>query len=234
MKARDVMTTDIRTVGPDATIDAAITIMIERRVTGVPVTDSRGFLVGILTEGDLLRRVETGTGDHIRPLFLDLLIGSGREAVDYVRTHSRRVSDLMTSHVLTVREEDPLGEVVRLMERRHIRRVPVLRDGRLIGIVSRSDLVTALGRKLATIPHGPTRDTEIAAQVRAELRTSHWLGSSSIGIRVDDGVATLEGVIHDERTRAAVRVAAENVPGVRTIRDRIVFVEPMTGSISPD
>jgi CBS domain-containing protein len=120
------------------------------------------------------------------------------------------------------------------MERRHIRRVPVLRDGHLIGIVSRSDLVTALGRKLATIPHGPTSDTEIAAQVRAELRTSHWLGSSSIGIRVDDGVATLEGVIHDERTRAAVRVAAENVPGVRTIRDRIVFVEPMTGSISPD
>ena len=234
MKARDVMTTDIRTVGPDATIDAAIAIMTERRVSGVPVTDARGLLVGILTEGDLLRRVETGTGDHMRPLFLDLLIGSGKEAMDYVRTHSRRVSDLMTSHVLTVTEDDPLREVVRLMERRHIRRVPVLRDGRLVGIVSRSDLVTALGRKLATIPQGRPSDAEIEAQVRAELREARWCGSSSIGVRVDDGVATLEGVIHDERTRAAVRVAAENVPGVKTIRDRIVFVEPMTGAISPD
>ena len=118
MKARDIMATDIRTVGPDATIDVAIKIMTDRRVTGVPVVDDTGTLVGILTEGDLLRRVETGTGDHLRPLFLDLLLGSGKEAVQYVRTHSRRVRDLMSPHVVTVTEDDSLSEVVRLMERR--------------------------------------------------------------------------------------------------------------------
>lgn len=234
MQARDVMTTDIRTVGPDATIDAAIAIMAERRVTGVPVVGDDGRLVGILTEGDLLRRVETDTGDHMRPLFLDLLIGTGREASDYVRTHSRRVSDLMSAHVLWVAEDDPLSDVVRLMERRHIRRVPVLRDGRLVGIVSRSDLIAALGRKLAAISGGPASDTEIAAKVKAELHDSRWLGSSSIGIRVDGGVATLEGIIYDERTRRAIRVAAENVPGVTAVHDKIVYVEPMTGAISPD
>ena len=233
MKARDIMATDIRTVGPDATIDVAIKIMTERRVTGVPVVDDTGTLVGILTEGDLLRRVETGTGDRLRPLFLDLLLGSGKEAVQYVRTHSRRVRDLMSPHVVTVTEDDSLTEVVRLMERRRIRRLPVVRDGQLVGIVSRSDLITALGRKLAEIPAAPVTDQEIEARVHAELHDSHWLGNSSIGIRVEGGVATLEGVIHDERTRDAIRVAAENVPGVTSVCDKIVFVEPMTGSIYP-
>jgi CBS domain-containing protein len=142
MKVRDVMTTDIRAVSPDATIDEVIVIMTKRRVSGVPVVDEAGLLVGMLTEGDLLRRAETGTGDHLRPLFIDLLIGSSREAADYIRTHSRRVGDLMTAHVLTVSENDELRDVVRLMERRRIRRVPVVRAGRLVGIVSRFDRTT--------------------------------------------------------------------------------------------
>jgi CBS domain-containing protein len=233
MRTRDVMTTDFRTVRPEDTIDAAIAIMAERRVSGVPVVSEDERLVGILTEGDLLRRVETGTGEHLRPMFLDLLTGTGREAADYVHTHSRRVGDLMTAHVLTVTEEDPLRAVVRLMERRRIRRVPVLRDGRLVGIVSRSDLIGALGRKLAAIQPTGGSDPEIAAEVLADLHDSHWLGNSSVGIRVEGGVATLEGVINDERTRDAIRVAAENVPGVTAVRDKIVYVEPMTGAISP-
>jgi CBS domain-containing protein len=235
MKVRDVMTTDIRTVGPDETIDAAIAIMTGRRVSGVPVVDGAGMLVGILTEGDLLRRVEIGTSGHARLLFLDLLLGTGREAVEYVRTHSRRVSDLMTAPVMTVTEEDRLREVVPLMERRHIRRVPVVRDGRLVGIVSRSDLIAALGRKLAAFPPPSATDAEIAARVRQELQSVHWLGrSSSVGVRVEHGVATLEGIINDERLRDAIRVAAQNVPGVTAIRDKITFIEPFTGAILPD
>ncbi|WP_419758093.1 CBS domain-containing protein [Acidisoma sp.] len=233
MKVQDVMTTDVRTVGPDASIASVIAIMTERRVSGVPVVDEAGQLVGILTEGDLLRRAETGTGTPTRPFLLDLLAGPGREAVDYVRTHSRRVSDLMTAQVLTVTENDPLTDLVRLMERRRIRRVPVVREGRLVGIVSRFDLIAALGRALAASPAPAAGDAEIAAKVEREWRGKRWLGKSSIGIRVDDGVATLEGIIHDERMRDAIRVAAQNVPGVTAISDRIVYVEPFTGAIVP-
>jgi CBS domain-containing protein len=233
MKVRDVMTTDIRAVSPDASIDEVIVIMTKRRVSGVPVVDEAGLLVGMLTEGDLLRRAETGTGDHLRPLFIDLLIGSSREAADYIRTHSRRVGDLMTAHVLTVSENDELRDVVRLMERRRIRRVPVVRAGRLVGIVSRFDLIAALGRALAALPHQPATDAEVTAEVEHELRTGPWLARSSVGVRVENGVATLEGIIHDEPMRDAIRVAVQNVPGVIAVRDRIVFVEPLSGSIMP-
>jgi CBS domain-containing protein len=233
MQVRDVMTTEIWSVSPDSTIDDVIAIMTKRRISGVPVVDEAGLLVGILTEGDLLRRVETGTGDHLRPMFLDLLVGSSRTAADYIRTHSRRVGDLMTAHVLTVAETDELRQVVRLMERRRVRRVPVVREGRLVGIVSRFDLIAALGRSLAALPPASATDAEVAAEVEHELRSGPWLARSSVGVRVKDGVATLEGIIHDAPMRDAIRVAVENVPGVKAIRDRIVFVEPLTGSIMP-
>jgi CBS domain-containing protein len=233
MKARDVMTTDLRTVGPDAGIDAVLAVMTERRVSGVPVVDDAGLLVGILTEGDLLRRVETGTGQRLRPLFLDLLMGASREAVDYVRTHSRRVADLMTTHVFTVTENVPLSEVVSLMERRRIRRVPVVREGRLVGVVSRFDLIAALGRALAALPPPTASDAEIAAKVEQVLRTAHWLARSSVGVRVENGVATVEGIIHDEPIRDAIRVAVQNVSGVTAVDDKIAFVEPATGAIMP-
>jgi len=233
MQVRDVMTTDIRAVSPDATIEDVIAIMTTQRVSGVPVVDAKGLLVGILTEGDLLRRAETGTGDHLRPLFLDLLIGSSREAADYIRTHSRRVGDLMTAHVLTVTETDQLRDVVRLMERRRIRRVPVVREGRLVGIVSRFDLIAALGRALSVSAASPATDAEVTAEVEHALQTGPWLARSSIGVRVEHGVATLEGIIHDASMRDPIRVAVQNVRGVTEIRDRIVFVEPSTGTIVP-
>jgi CBS domain-containing protein len=232
MKISDVMITDFRTVGPDSTIDAAIAIMTERRVSGVPVVDEAGLLLGILTEGDLLRRVETGTGAHARWLLFDLITGPGREAIDYVRTHSRRVGDLMTANVCTVTEDDPLSAAVRLMEGRRIRRVPVVRGKKLVGIVSRSDLIAALGHKLAAFPPMPATDADIAAKAEHELQTAHWLGRTSIGLRVEGGVATLEGIITDERMRDAIRVAVQNVPGVTAIHDRIVFVEPSTGAMT--
>ena len=237
MRVHDVMTSVVHTVGPYASIDTAIAIMMEQRLSGVPVVDEAGLLVGILTEDDLLRRAETGTGAQTRRLLLDLLAGPGREALEYVRTHSRRVSDLMTTPVLTVTENDPLVDVVRLMERRRIRRVPVVRDGRPVGIVSRFDLIVALARALAALPPPPVgpaaAGAEIAAKVEQEWRGKRWLGKSSIGIRVEDGVATLEGIIHDERMRDAIRVAAQIVPGVTAISDRIVYAKPFAGAIVP-
>lgn len=237
---RDIMTRDVRTVGPDATISAVIQIMVSCRASGVPVVTGSGQIVGILTEGDLLRRVETAT-DHAagrKPrYFLDLLLGGGREITDYIRSHSRRVSDLMTETVVTVEEEAPLAEVVRLMEKYRIRRVPVERDGRLVGIVARSDLVAALGRRLADIltpSPEPVPDPDLEARITSALEAAGWFASNaSVGVRVEGGVAILEGVIHDERLRTAIRVTVENVAGIASVQDKIVYVEPLTGSIYP-
>jgi len=235
MLAGDIMTRDVATVGLDASIEAVIAVMVARGASGVPVVGAQGQLAGIISEGDLLRRVETATAEPRRRSFLDLLLGPSREVADYVRSHSRRVSDLMTEAVISVEEETPLAEVVRLMETKRIRRVPVLRQGQLVGIISRADLVRALGRKLAELktPAASVSDDELEQRVKAALAAVSLFRNSNIEVRVEDGAARVEGVIHDERLRPALRVAVETVPGVRTVIDKLIFVEPVTGSIYP-
>ncbi len=140
MRAADLMTRDIVTVGPEMPLADAIRLMLEHRVSGLPVADGTGRLVGLLTEGDLLHRAETGT-DTVRLGWLQALLARGRMAERYVHTHGRRVRDAITQDVLTVGEASPLEDVIRIMESRYVRRVPVVEGGRLVGIVSRSDLV---------------------------------------------------------------------------------------------
>jgi len=232
MKASDVMARDVLTIPEQAAIEAAIAIMVERRVSGLPVVDAGGMLVGILTEGDLLRRVETGTGAHHRSRFLEFLVGPGHEAADYIRTHSRRVGDLMTADVRSVAEDTDLDAVVGLMERQHIRRVPVVREGRVVGMVSRADLVAALGRQLQAA--GSTGDdAAIEGSLRAELAEHPGLAASNITMFVRDGVVTLDGVIYDQRTRDALRVAAQNIAGVISVTDRMTWVDPVLGMVVP-
>lgn len=235
MRAQDIMTRDVATVSPEATIEAVIAVMLARHASGVPVVTADGQLAGIITEGDLLHRAETATEEEGRHSFFDLLLGPGRQAVSYVRSHSRRVSDLMTERVITVEMDTPLAEVVRLMESKRIRRVPVMAGGKVVGIVSRADLIRALGRRLSEVAAGDpaTSDDDLARAARRALDRAGLFENSSVVVQVDDGVATIEGVIHDERLRPALRVAVETVPGIRDVTDRVVFVEPVTGSIYP-
>jgi CBS domain-containing protein len=230
MKASDVMARDVLTIPESAAIEAAIAIMVERRVSGLPVVNAGGMLVGILTEGDLLRRVETGTGERHRSRFLEFLVGPGREAADYIRTHSRRVGDLMTAHVRSVTEDTDLTEVVGLMEGHHIRRVPVVRDERVVGMISRADLVAALGRRLAA-RRAAGGDASIEGAWRTEVDKNPGLAANNISMFVDDGVVTLDGVIYDQRTRDALRVAAQNIAGVTSVNDRLVWVDPILGMV---
>src|SRR5215472_8524855 len=203
--------------------------MFDYRVSGLPVVDGKAGLVGILTEGDLLRRSEIGTAGQ-RSRWLDLLTMPGRLASDYVRTHTRRVGEIMTRDVVSVAEDTPLTEVVRLMERHRIKRVPVLRDGALVGIVSRADLLHALQQLLVAEPKAAASDESIRRHVLAELAQAPW---APYGLTVDvaNGVVTLNGAILDEQKRSALRVAAENVPGVKAVVDRIVWVEPHSGMV---
>jgi CBS domain-containing protein len=229
MNAGEVMSRNPITVPAATGLAEALRLMLEHGVSGLPVVDDKAGLVGILTEGDLLRRAEIGTEEK-RSRWIELLTMPGRLAGDYVRTHARHVGEVMTREVVSVAEDTPLAEVVRLMERHRIKRVPVVRDGALVGIVSRADLLRALARLLDEAPAGPAGDEAIRRDVLAELEKAPW-APRGLGVTVADGVVALDGVILDEKTRAALRVAAENVPGVKGVVDRLVWVEPVSGLV---
>jgi CBS domain-containing protein len=225
MKAADVMTREIVTVGPETPLAEAIRLMLEHRVSGLPVVDGAGQLVGLLTEGDLLHRAETGT-DTVRLGWLQALLARGRMAEQYVHTHGRRVQDAMTRDVLTVGEASPLEDVIRIMETRHVRRVPVVEGKCLVGIVSRSDLVRALGALLER-PAGPEKDDgAIRDSILAEMARHRWAPGQNVSVAVRGGVVEFTGMIFDERMRGALRVIAEGVPGVKAVRDELDLVDP--------
>ena len=230
MNAADIMTCNILSVGPETPVVEAIGLMLNNHVSGLPVIDEAGQLVGIVTEGDLLRRGETGTERH-RPRWVEILMGPGRLASEYVRTHGRKVGEIMTSELLSVDPETPLDEIVELMERHRIKRVPVLEGEKLVGIVSRADFLRALVRRLKDHSAAAGGDEEIRARILAELAKVSWVPRDGVGITVENGVVDLDGVILDEKEREALRVAAENVPGVKAVEDHLVWVEPVSGTI---
>jgi len=230
MNASDVMTRNILSVRPDAVIAEAIRLMLDNRISGLPVIDEGGQLVGILTEGDLLRRGETATERH-RPRWLEILMGPGRLAEEYVRTHGRRIAEVMTRNPVSVTPDTPLKEIVELMERHRIKRVPVLDGDAPVGILSRADLLRGLAGALAAAPAVATSDEEIRERILAELARAAWVPRDGIAITVENGVVDLNGVILEEKERDALRVAAENVPGVTAVEDHLVWVEPVSGTV---
>jgi CBS domain-containing protein len=229
MKASDVMTRNVLTVGRETSVANAIRVMLDNNISGLPVLDN-GKVIGIVTEGDLLRRSETGTERH-RPRWLEILMGPGRMAGEYVRTHGRKVGEIMTTDVISVAGDTPLEEVVGLMERRRIKRVPVIEGDVLIGVVSRLDLLRALLRAIEVENSEQRGDDDIREQIMAELAKAAWVPRDGLSISVKDGIVDLNGVILEEKGREALRVVAENVPGVRAVEDHLVWVEPVSGTV---
>jgi CBS domain-containing protein len=230
MKAADVMRTGVLTVAPEATIAEAIRLMLDKGISGLPVVDEAGALVGIVTEGDFLRRAELGT-QRQRPRWLELLASPGRLAADYVQSHARQVAEVMSREVASVAEDTPLDEVVRLMERRRIKRLPVLRDGRLVGLVSRADLLRALAGATAAAAPAPADDAAIREAVLAELRRQPWAPADGARVVVRNGIVRVSGVVFDEEQREAMRVAIENIPGIKGIEDDLLWIEPVSGMV---
>ena len=179
MRAADVMTPDPVCISPDASIVDAIRLMLERKFSGLPVVDARGSLVGIVTEGDLLRRTETGT-QRKRSSWIEFLMGPGRLATEYVQTTGRKVNDVMTPEVQTVTEEAPLDTIVHLMERHPINRVLVVRDSKLVGIVTRANLLHALASVAAETKPSPATDTSIRERLYTELKAQPWSPAASL------------------------------------------------------
>jgi CBS domain-containing protein len=230
MQVRDVMTRDVISVTANDSVFKAARMMLHNRVSGLPVVDAAGSLVGMVTEGDFLRRGEIGT-ERRRPKWLEILLGPGRMADEYVRSSGRKIEDVMTCDPVTVAEEDSLETVVELMERRHIKRLPVLRDGKMIGIVSRANLMHALVSLARDVETPAGGDSTIRDRILTAVAKQPW--APQLNVVVKNGIAELWGTITDERERQGCVVTAENVAGVREVHDHLVWVEPISGMAFP-
>jgi CBS domain-containing protein len=230
MQVKDVMTRNVISVTANEPIVRAARLMLENRISGLPVLDASGELIGIVTEGDFLRRSELGT-QRRRPRWLEFIIGPGRLAQEYVFASGKKVEDIMTPDPVTVTPNESLEDVVELMERRHIKRLPVMKSGQLVGIVSRANLMHALASlaRDASAPAGG--DSKIRDNILAAIGNQVW--APRVNVVVKNGSAELWGIITDERERQGLIVATENVPGVEQVHDHLVWVEPMSGMAFP-
>jgi len=230
MRVRDIMSTRVISIAPDANVLEAIRLMLQNHISGLPVIDRSGALVGVVTEGDFLRRTETGT-EHKRPRWLEFLMGPRRLADEYVHTHARRVEEVMTRTPVTITEDAALDEAVRVMERRRIKRLPVTRGGQVVGIVSRANLLHALASLGAAASPPAKTDVAIREQLLAEFDRQTWVPVALIDVVVKDGVVELWGTITEDAQREALKVCAENIPGVKSVVSHLTWIEPMSGMV---
>lgn len=222
------MTAGAATIRQDASLADAARMMLQHHVSGLPVTDADGTLVGMVTERDLLRRFEIGT-DRERPGWVAMWLSPAALAEEYVKTHGRKVHEIMTTDVVSVRTDTPLEEVAETMERRGFKRVPVVRGGKIVGIVSRANFLLALSRRLGDVSEAPASDMAIRQRIVDEIDAQRWSPLSMIDIEVQDGAVRLRGTVNDDIVRKAVVVAAENTPGVKSVEDnlRVIPFIPM-------
>jgi CBS domain-containing protein len=225
MRAHQIMTRSVVTVRPDATVLEAANTMLQHHVSGLPVVDAAGKLVGIVSEGDFIRRGEIGTQKK-RSRWLSFLMGS--DATQYVREHGRKVSEVMTPDPLTIAEDATLEEIVNAMEANGIKRMPVMRDGKLVGIVSRANLLHAVASLAREIPDPTADDDHIRSRIIQALEKHDW-SPFGLNVIVRDGIVHLSGVITDEGSRQAAIVATENVAGVKKVHDHLSWVDVMSG-----
>jgi CBS domain-containing protein len=224
MHAADVMTPDVISASPDTPLAELVRLMLDNDISGVPIVED-GRVVGIITEGDLLRRAELGAEPRASR-WLELLTSSDRLAADYAKSHGRRASEIMTRDVVTVDAATPITDVAHVLEARHIKRVPVTRDGRLVGILGRRNLLQALATRLGAQP-AHADDRTIRDAFYAELQRQKWATPSAINALVTDQVVHLWGTAPDDTLRQAIVVVAENIPGVRAVEDHMDQPRPI-------
>jgi CBS domain-containing protein len=227
MRAHQIMTRPVVTVSSETTIVEAANTMLQRHVGGLPVVDAAGKLVGIISEGDFLRRSEIGT-QRRRGRFLKFILGPGQAATDFVHEHGRKVAEIMTKEPLTISEDTNLEEIVELMEKNHVKRLPVMRGDQVIGIVSRANLLQAVASLARQIPDPTADDDHIRNRVIDALSKNDWC-PFGLSVIVRDGIVHLSGVITEERSRQAAIIATENIAGVKKVHDHLCWVDTMSG-----
>ncbi len=227
MRAHQIMTRPVITILPDAPIVEAAKIMLQRHISGLPVVDAAGKLVGIVSEGDFIRRSEIGT-QRKRSRLLQFILGPGQAADDFIHEHGRKIAEIMTEQPVTIAEDTPLENIVALMERKKIKRLPVVRGERVVGIVSRANLLQAVASLARQIPDPTADDDHIRNRIIDALGKNDWC-PSGLSVIVRDGIIHLSGVITDDRWRQAAIVCTENIAGVKKVHDHLCWVDPMSG-----
>jgi CBS-domain-containing membrane protein len=222
MKARDVMVSPVITTTPSASVREVAQVLLQNRISGLPVIDDTGKLVGVVSEGDLMRRADLGTERHRSWWLATLFAEEESLAVEYVKQHSKKVADLMTKRIVTASPDASLNEIAGLLERHSIKRVPIVENGALVGIVTRANLIQALAgdrkRPDVAVPDAALRD-----KLLAHLKAQPWAHTSLLNVTVNDGVVDIWGITRSEAEKSALRVAAETMPGVRSVNDNVVM-----------
>jgi len=227
MRAHQIMTRQVITANIDTPIVEAARTLLTNHISGMPVLDGKGKLAGVVSQGDFMRRAEIGT-QRKRSRWLKMLLGPGREAADFVHERGRKVGEVMNDRPITVAEDATLEEVTSTMEKNDIKRVPVMRGDKLVGIVTRTNLVQAVLDLAREVPDPTADDDHIRDRIHTAIAKNDWkpLG---LGVVVRDGIVHISGIITDEQSRQATMVAVENVSGVRKVHDHLVWLEPMSG-----
>lgn len=225
LHAKDIMTSPVVMIGPDATVPQVAELFLLHDISAVPVVED-GNLLGIVSEGDLLHRQELETLPPRRSWWLRLFSDNEAQARQYLKTHSLHVADVMTREVVSVDEMTPVNEIADILERRQVKRVPVLRDGKLVGVVSRANLIRALAVAMRGALRPVSReDGEVRNEVLAALRAEEWVFTAGLDVSVADGMVIMWGSCQSEDERKASQVLVENIPGVRGLDDRRVLID---------
>jgi CBS domain-containing protein len=228
MRASDVMTRGVVTVGPDTSVADAAKLMLDRRISGVPVVEG-GRVVGIMSEGDLMRRAELITA---RRPWWSALNSPEEKASAYTKAHGMKVRDVMTKDVATIDEHEPLDSIAMLFEARGIKRAPVLRDGKLVGIVSRANLLQGLAA--GKVGQAGPDDHAIRSAILEAAQEDAGVRMSLVDVTVAHGIAHLWGNVASEAERDAVRVAAEKTKGVREVRNHLRLLPASVVTLEPE
>ncbi len=231
MKASDIMATNVVTVGAEATIRDVAKLLFDKHISAVPVVGEKGELLGIVSEGDLLRRAEIGT-ERRRSWWLEALVSSNTLANEFVRSHARKVADVMTRQVITAAPGTPISEIATLLEKNGIKRVPIVMAGKVVGIVSRANLIQALASTAKpNVPEANADDASVRERVLAQFRAQPWTKPWLINAVVHDGgIVDLWGVVASQIEKGAARVAAETIPGVRAVNDNLYMWSAIHGA----
>lgn len=229
MNAADVMVSNVISVGPGASVQDVAALLLRNHISAAPVVDEKGALLGIVSEGDLMRRSESGT-ERRRSPWLELFVSKQSAAAEYVKSHSRKVTDVMTRRVVTATPETSLAELAGLLEKNAIKRVPIVKDNKVVGIVSRANLLQALASSRAAPQPVAGGDAALRKQVVDELNRKSWTTPALINVIVQDGTVELWGIVDTPAEKDAVRVLAETTPGVRAVKDNLT-IHPLIAGV---
>ena len=230
MKAHEIMTRDVMTVRSDTSVRDIAALMVEKHISGVPVLTDDGKLIGMVSQSDLLHRAEVGT-DRKHKWWFRILANSSALAREYSKAHGLRARDIMSRYVVSVRDDAELRDVADILDKRRIKRVPVVRGDRLVGLITRGDLVRALSQVQVSTAVKAISNADLHKMLYDRIRSQSWINDNYISLTVNDGIVELAGFVERDDQRNALRVLVEETDGVNRVDDKISVGFPFRGGV---